>query len=257
MTSVKIPPPPHPNANPQPTWSSKKLWSAWIPFQQNHQCYWVPLSQKEPDFSKIFLHITTHLRFQSSHHWNPPPQHWNLPPHPQNPSNHHQNPPSHHRNPLSCHEKPPNCHQNPSQDQWAKQLRWCSFGTRTECKSNNRHRCSWAKEASNGRTTLIPDLGLSERDQFTLLSPTAWLTDKIINATQKLLKAQSPDVSGFQSVACGLTLTMNFNIEAGELIQILHTEGHWLTISTPGTYTLKSWFMTAYTRLCQHWQRHK
>ena len=90
-------------------------------------------------------------------------------------------------------------------------------------------------KSGNARSDLIPDLGLSERDQFTLQSPTAWLTDKIINATQKLLKAQSPDVSGFQSVACGLTLTMNFNVEAGELIQILHTEGHWLTISTTGT----------------------
>ena len=35
----------------------------------------------------------------------------------------------------------------------------------------------------------LPDLGLSESDERTLLSPTAWLTDDIINAAQKLLKA--------------------------------------------------------------------
>ena len=79
----------------------------------------------------------------------------------------------------------------------------------------------------------IPDL--CERDWFTLLSPTAWLTDDIINAAQKLLKTQFPAVSGFQSVVCGLTMKFNVHVELGESIQILHTsQGHWLTDSTFG-----------------------
>ena len=81
-----------------------------------------------------------------------------------------------------------------------------------------------------------PDLGLSKCDQRTLLSPTAWLTDDIINVAQKLLKAQSPALSGFQNVGCGLT--MNFSVETEEFVQIIHTgEGHWVTISTIGTST--------------------
>ena len=37
----------------------------------------------------------------------------------------------------------------------------------------------------------LPTLGLSERDRRTLISPTAWLTDVIINSAQKLLKTQN------------------------------------------------------------------
>ena len=55
----------------------------------------------------------------------------------------------------------------------------------------------------------------------------------IINAAQKLLKKANPAVPGLQDVACGLT--MNFDVEPGKFVQILHTgQGHWNTVSTIG-----------------------
>ena len=60
------------------------------------------------------------------------------------------------------------------------------------------------------------------------------MTDNIINATQKLLKRANPAVPGLQDVGCGLT--MNFDIQPGEFVQILHTgQGRWNTVSTIGT----------------------
>ncbi len=80
----------------------------------------------------------------------------------------------------------------------------------------------------------IPDLGLTETDRDTLLSSTAWLTNSIINAAQSLLKKVNPRMPGLQSVTLGLT--MSFDVEPGEFVQILHNGcGHWHTISTVGT----------------------
>ena len=60
------------------------------------------------------------------------------------------------------------------------------------------------------------------------------LTDNIIDAAQTLLRQAFPVLSGLQSVTCGLT--MNFDIEPAEFVQIIHNgRGHWLTISTIGT----------------------
>ena len=79
----------------------------------------------------------------------------------------------------------------------------------------------------------IPELGLTSSDRDILLSPTAWLTDSIIDAAQNLLKKAFP-VPGLQSVSCGLTMT--YAVQPGEFIQILNTGlGHWVTISTIGT----------------------
>ena len=80
----------------------------------------------------------------------------------------------------------------------------------------------------------IPDLELTQTDRDTLLSSIAWVTDSIVNAAQSLLKKANPRMAGFQSVALGLT--MSFDVEPGEFVQILHSgHGHWLTISTVGT----------------------
>lgn len=80
----------------------------------------------------------------------------------------------------------------------------------------------------------IRELGLYSTDRETLLSPTGWLTDNIINAAQGLLKKNPHVVSGLQNVSLGLT--MNFDVEPGEFVQILNNGlGHWLTISTIGT----------------------
>ena len=78
----------------------------------------------------------------------------------------------------------------------------------------------------------LPELKLFELDKDALLSPTGWLTDSIINAVQKILRKQFPDVSGLQDT--GLGLLCNFTILKGEFIQILHSPGHWLTVSTVG-----------------------
>ena len=76
----------------------------------------------------------------------------------------------------------------------------------------------------------IECLGLFETDREIVLSPTGWLNDRIINAAQTLLKNQFPELSGFQDVALGQV--MNFTIEFGEFIQIVHSLNHWVTIST-------------------------
>ena len=78
----------------------------------------------------------------------------------------------------------------------------------------------------------IPELGLSKSDRETLLNPAGWLTDSIIDAAQKLIKDVSP-VPGLESVSCGLT--MSFDIQRGEFIQILNTgKKHWVTASSIG-----------------------
>ena len=79
----------------------------------------------------------------------------------------------------------------------------------------------------------IQELQLSPSDRDILFNSTAWLTDSIVDAAQKLLKKACP-VSGLQSVSCGLTMT--YDVQPGEFIQVLNTgQGHWVTISTIGT----------------------
>ena len=79
----------------------------------------------------------------------------------------------------------------------------------------------------------LPSLNLSQTDKDILLSPTAWITDSIVNAAQQLLREQFPQLPGLQDVSLGLT--MAFDIMPGEFLQILHTsQGHWLTVSTTG-----------------------
>ena len=78
----------------------------------------------------------------------------------------------------------------------------------------------------------IQELQLSPSDRDILFNSTAWLTDSIVDAAQKLLKKACP--SGLQSVSCGLTMT--YDVQPGEFIQVLNMgQGHWVTISTIGT----------------------
>ena len=79
----------------------------------------------------------------------------------------------------------------------------------------------------------IANLGMNESDKESLLHPTGWLTDNIMNAAQELLRMQFPDLLGLQSVILGQT--MSFKIQAGEFLQILHSVNHWVTISTLGS----------------------
>ena len=94
---------------------------------------------------------------------------------------------------------------------------------------------SGSKKKTKASQPWLPTLNLHISEQDILLSPTAWITDTIVNAAQHLLKKQFPSISGLQDVALGLV--MNFNIQTGEFVQILHTaEGHWLAISTLGLH---------------------
>ena len=52
----------------------------------------------------------------------------------------------------------------------------------------------------------IPKLELSFSDREIVLSPTAWLTDSIIDAAQNLL-TKACSMPGLQSVSYGLTMT--------------------------------------------------
>lgn len=66
------------------------------------------------------------------------------------------------------------------------------------------------------------------------MSPTGWLVDEIINASQKLLKQQFQNLHGLQDVSLGLVL--NYEIISSGFLQILNTSHqHWLTISTINT----------------------
>ena len=79
----------------------------------------------------------------------------------------------------------------------------------------------------------IPELRLELRHKEILQSPTAWLDDTIINASQRLIQTANPAVPGLQDVICGLGLS--FKVQPEEFIHILHDgNAHWLTISTIG-----------------------
>ncbi len=81
----------------------------------------------------------------------------------------------------------------------------------------------------------IPNLHLTMSDKNTILHPVGWLTDTIfiIDAAQKLLKQQFPHIQGLQQVALGLT--MSFEMQSGEFLQILHCNNHWFTVSSMGS----------------------
>jgi len=82
----------------------------------------------------------------------------------------------------------------------------------------------------------IDELNLVEEDQQIILSKTAWINDRIIDACQCLLQqdTDSKILGGFQSVCLGET--MFFSVEQKQFIQILHTgHSHWVIICTIGT----------------------
>ena len=70
---------------------------------------------------------------------------------------------------------------------------------------------------------------LNREDERVLLE-NEWLTDRLINAGQDLIKSCYSQVRGLQNVSLGKTLA--FEVMKGEFIQILHTgRDHWVTIS--------------------------
>jgi hypothetical protein len=79
----------------------------------------------------------------------------------------------------------------------------------------------------------IGECMLTAKDKTDLLSG-KWLNDRHIDAAQKLLHQQYPEISGFQS--CVLQCTRTFSIQKDKsFIQILNINAnHWITISTVG-----------------------
>jgi len=66
-----------------------------------------------------------------------------------------------------------------------------------------------------------------------ILSPTAWLSDDIIEAAQALIRDSNPLMGGLQLPYLGQTCS--FSIERGQFIQILHNGAdHWLIASNVG-----------------------
>ena len=73
-------------------------------------------------------------------------------------------------------------------------------------------------------------LTLVEKDSVT---NGEWLSDRIIDVGQKLLKQKFPHVAGLQCTCLGQKL--QFAVQTTEFIQILHNgSGHWVTISNIG-----------------------
>ena len=58
----------------------------------------------------------------------------------------------------------------------------------------------------------------------------AWITDAVINAAQRILKACFPEVDGLQSTTHGFKLS--YNIVTSPFVQILHmNDNHWVTVA--------------------------
>ena len=73
-------------------------------------------------------------------------------------------------------------------------------------------------------------------DEKVLLNPNEWLTDKLMDAGQLLIKECYHQVRGLQSVSLGLTLA--FEVQRGEFVQVLHIAGNlWVTVSTIGYHS--------------------
>ena len=88
---------------------------------------------------------------------------------------------------------------------------------RKQVRDINKSNPNCVKEHQSKQTDVmmwIPELELPSSDKE-ILSPTAWLTDSIIDAAQILLKKECP-VPSPQSVGCGLTMT--YAIQPGEFI---------------------------------------
>jgi hypothetical protein len=78
----------------------------------------------------------------------------------------------------------------------------------------------------------LPALNLLDSDRQALLDPVGWLTDSIVNASQRLLKEQFPGMNSLQDV--GLGNVMCFEVQTGQFIQILYADNHWVTVSSDG-----------------------
>lgn len=88
------------------------------------------------------------------------------------------------------------------------------------------------KKVPRSQRYWIKELDLFMSDRWSIRAG-EWLTDAVINCSQKLLKQSYPLMGGLQSTGLGNTLT--YDIEKDQFIQIFNIRGnHWVTISNIG-----------------------
>ena len=74
---------------------------------------------------------------------------------------------------------------------------------------------------------------LTYDDQKVVVSPTGWLTDKVIAAAQMLLLQHYPNMLGLQPPT--LQEVLGFQVHSREFVQIIHVKNnHWCVVSTVG-----------------------
>ena len=74
---------------------------------------------------------------------------------------------------------------------------------------------------------------LTQCDRKLVLSPSGWLTDKIICAAQMLLLQFFPNMAGLQPPV--LQEVFAFQVHTGEFVQIINVrKKHWCVVSTVG-----------------------
>ena len=74
---------------------------------------------------------------------------------------------------------------------------------------------------------------LTHDDQRVVVSPTGWLTDKVIAAAQMLLLQHFPNMLGLQPPT--LQEVLGFQVHSREFVQIIHVRNnHWCVVSTVG-----------------------
>ena len=78
----------------------------------------------------------------------------------------------------------------------------------------------------------LDHLNLDVSNKKILESENDWLDDKLINASQNLLKKQYPQIGGFQNTLFGQNLS--FKVERGTFVQIIHSRNHWVCITNTG-----------------------
>ena len=74
---------------------------------------------------------------------------------------------------------------------------------------------------------------LTRDDRRVILSPTGWLTDKIITTAQMLMLQHFPNMAGLQPPP--LQKFFQFDVHCGEFVQIINVRNnHWCVVSTVG-----------------------
>ncbi|XP_070577816.1 uncharacterized protein [Ptychodera flava] len=92
------------------------------------------------------------------------------------------------------------------------------------------------EESDKGESNkMIEDFSLST-DNLETISNGDQLDDAVIHAAQKLLAKQFPKIAGFQSTLFAQNVSF-FQQVPGEMVQILYSPGHWVTVSTIGCET--------------------